>query len=92
MISKLKRSMKATFLESFFSSSAYSSEVKDCFFLAPDRHFFVTGDQVSQLPGWQEGAIMSAQHVVEQLGGRRLLTVPKIKRAPNTRRLNQGRG
>lgn len=26
--------------------------------LAPDRSFYVTGDQVSQLPGWQEGAMM----------------------------------
>jgi len=60
--------------------------------LAPDRRFFVVGDQVSQLPGWQEGAMMSAQHVVEQIAGRRLLTVPLIKRAPNTRRLIQGRG
>src|SRR6266566_1142292 len=59
--------------------------------LAPDRRFFVVGDQVSQLPGWQEGAMMSAQHVVEQIGGRRLLTVPLIKRAPNTRRLTRGR-
>ena len=59
--------------------------------LAPDRRFFVAGDQVSQLPGWQEGAMMSAQHVVEQIGGRRLLTVPQIKRAPNTRRLIHGR-
>jgi monoamine oxidase len=60
--------------------------------LAPDRRFFVVGDQVSQLPGWQEGAMMSAQYVVEQIGGRRLLTVPLIKRAPNTRRLIHGRG
>jgi monoamine oxidase len=59
--------------------------------LAPDRRFHVTGDQVSQLPGWQEGAMMSAQHVVEQIGGRRLKTVPRILRAPNTRRLVQGR-
>lgn len=59
--------------------------------LAPDRRFYVTGDQVSQLPGWQEGAMMSAQHVVEQIGGRRLKTVPRIKRAPNTRRLIHGR-
>ena len=59
--------------------------------LAPDRRFFVVGDQVSQLPGWQEGAMMSAQHVVEQIGGRRLLTVPRIRRAPNTRRLIHGR-
>lgn len=59
--------------------------------LAPDRRFFVTGDQVSQLPGWQEGAMMSAQHVVEQIGGKRLLKVPTIRHAPNTRRLIQGR-
>lgn len=59
--------------------------------LAPDRRFFVTGDQVSQLPGWQEGAMMSAQHVVEQIGGKRLLKVPSIKHAPNTRRLIHGR-
>ncbi len=59
--------------------------------LAPDRRFFVVGDQVSTLPGWQEGAMMSAQHVVEQIGGLRLLKVPTIKRAPNTRRLVQGR-
>jgi len=60
--------------------------------LAPDRRFYVVGDQVSQLPGWQEGAMMSAQHVVEQIGGRRSKLVPLIKRAPNTRRLIQGRG
>ncbi len=59
--------------------------------LAPDRRFFVVGDQVSTLPGWQEGAMMSAQHVVEQIGGLRLLTVPTIRRAPNTRRLIHGR-
>lgn len=59
--------------------------------LSPDRRFFVTGDQVSQLPGWQEGAMMSAQHVVEQIGGKRLLTVPQLLPAPNTRRLIHGR-
>ncbi|HWN10263.1 MAG TPA: FAD-dependent oxidoreductase [Pyrinomonadaceae bacterium] len=60
--------------------------------LAPDRRFHVMGDQVSQLPGWQEGAMMSAQHVVEQIAGRRLKSVPTIIRAPNTRRLIHGRG
>ena len=58
--------------------------------LKPDRRFYVTGDQVSQLPGWQEGAMMSAQHVLELIGGR-LLKVAPVKRAPNTRRLVQGR-
>lgn len=59
--------------------------------LAPDRRFFIVGDQVSTLPGWQEGAMMSAEHVVEQIGGVRALTAPEVKRAPNTRRLVQGR-
>lgn len=58
--------------------------------LAPDRRFHVLGDQVSTLPGWQEGAMMSAEHVVEQIGGIRPLTVPDVKQAPNTRRLVQG--
>jgi monoamine oxidase len=39
--------------------------------LSPDGRFFVVGDQVSPLPGWQEGAMMSAQYVVEQVAGRR---------------------
>src|SRR5215213_2451278 len=59
--------------------------------LAPDRCFYVTGDQVSQLPGWQEGAMMSAQHVIEQIVRPRLRAVPSLRRAPNTRRLVQGR-
>jgi monoamine oxidase len=59
--------------------------------LKPDRRFYVVGDQVSQLPGWQEGAMMSAQHVIEQIGGRTLLKEPGIIRAPNTRRLIHGR-
>ena len=60
--------------------------------LAPDRgRFFMVGDQVSTLPGWQEGAMMSAEHVVEQIGGFRPLAVPDIERAPDTRRLVQGR-
>lgn len=58
--------------------------------LAPDRNFYVVGDQVSTLPGWQEGAMMSAEHVTEQIAGIRVRTVPEIKRAPDTRRLVQG--
>lgn len=59
--------------------------------LAPDGRFYVVGDQVSTLPGWQEGAMMSAHHVAEQIGGVRPRTVPKIRRAPHTRRLIHGR-
>lgn len=39
--------------------------------LSPDRRFFVGGDQVSYLPGWQEGAVLSAYHVVDAIIGRR---------------------
>ncbi|HYU34926.1 MAG TPA: FAD-dependent oxidoreductase [Thermoanaerobaculia bacterium] len=35
--------------------------------LAPDKRFWVCGDQVSYLPGWQEGAMLSANHVLRQL-------------------------
>ncbi len=37
--------------------------------LDPDKQFRVVGDQVSYLPGWQEGAVLSAHHVVEQIAG-----------------------
>jgi monoamine oxidase len=35
--------------------------------LRPDKRFWVCGDQISYLPGWQQGAVLSAQHVVEHL-------------------------
>ena len=59
--------------------------------LKPEQRFYVTGDQVSQLPGWQEGAMESAQHVIDLIGQRRKLMVPEDLRAPNTRRLIHGR-
>jgi len=63
--------------------------------LDPDGRFYVIGDQVSPLPGWQEGAMMSAEYVVEQVVAATLLRVrptrPEIRRAPNTRRVVQGR-
>jgi monoamine oxidase len=59
--------------------------------LAPDKRFFVCGDQVSYLSGWQEGAILSAHHVVRQLTAATPLTLalPKVapRRAPRTRRI-----
>ena len=72
--------------------SSDSEEDKEAYarLLAPDGRFHVVGDQVSTLPGWQEGAMMSAEHVVEQIGGIRPRTVPEIVRAPHTRRLVSG--
>ncbi len=49
--------------------------------LAPDRNFSVCGDQLSYLPGWQEGAILAAEHAV-----RNLLPLPKALAAPSIER------
>ena len=60
--------------------------------LAPDKdRFFMVGDQVSSLPGWQEGAIMSAQHVCEQLTGVRSKAVVAVDHVPNSQKLVEGR-
>jgi monoamine oxidase len=55
--------------------------------LAPDGHFFVIGDQVSPLPGWQEGAFLSSEHAVLQIAGKRPTAVSELERSPETRRL-----
>jgi len=57
--------------------------------LHPDGNFFVVGDQVSPLPAWMEGAIMSAHHVLRQVCDRTHTVDPA--RAPDSRRLAQGR-
>ena len=54
--------------------------------LEPDQRFQVCGDQVSYLPGWQEGAVLSAHHVIERIAGVRRIT-PQLKvAAPALRR------
>ena len=35
--------------------------------LQPDGRFYVIGDQVSPLTAWQEGALMSVEHVAKQI-------------------------
>ena len=50
--------------------------------IEPDGRFFVVGDQVSPLPGWQEGAIMSAEYVIKKVAGRGLRSVGPDMRVP----------
>lgn len=65
--------------------------------LRPDGRFYVVGDQASTLPGWQEGAMMSAEHVVRQLvpqvlpAAAKEAPVPETVQAPNARRVVRGR-
>lgn len=58
--------------------------------LNPDRRFHVIGDQVSPLDGWQEGAMMSAQHVLYQVAGLTPVTEATVAHAPDSRSLTQG--
>ncbi|MFF9040522.1 FAD-dependent oxidoreductase [Streptomyces sp. NPDC014892] len=60
--------------------------------LQPDKQrFFVVGDQASPLPGWQEGAMMSAEYVVLQILGKMPLTVTEPVVVPDSVALTQGR-
>jgi monoamine oxidase len=42
--------------------------------LQPDGRFYVIGDQVSPLTAWQEGALMSVEHVVKQISAQETKT------------------
>ncbi|MEU0404769.1 FAD-dependent oxidoreductase [Streptomyces sp. NPDC006197] len=52
--------------------------------------FHVTGDQISPLPGWQEGAMMSAQYVTQQILGVMPRTVREVVTVPDSVALTQG--
>ena len=59
----------------------------------PPGAFFIVGDQASTLPGWQEGAMMSAEHAVGLLTGAiHPSTVPEDVEATDTRLVTQGQG
>jgi monoamine oxidase len=58
--------------------------------LLPDGKVFIVGDQASTLPGWQEGAMMSAEHVVELIGGLKPMVIPEDVKAPNTFKVTRG--
>lgn len=66
--------------------------------LQPEKRFWVAGDQVSYLSGWQEGAVRSAHHVISGITGVRLATAPaprttlrtSKRKAPGIRRRTRG--
>ncbi|WP_158581629.1 flavin monoamine oxidase family protein [Actinomadura spongiicola] len=51
----------------------------------------VIGDQVCPLPGWQEGAMMSAEWAFETINGDRRGTRATVRQVPDSRRLTTGR-
>ncbi|MEV0646364.1 hypothetical protein AB0I28_13970 [Phytomonospora sp. NPDC050363] len=58
---------------------------------SPDGRFHIIGDQVSPLPGWKEGAMVSAQYVAGQVMGLESTDVPEVRQAPDSRALTTGR-
>jgi monoamine oxidase len=67
--------------------------------IRPDRRFWVSGDQVSQISGWQEGAIRSALWVIERIHQPALVermapmakaAAARRRAAPSTRRRTRG--
>lgn len=54
-----------------------------------DPVFFVIGDQLSSLPGWQEGAIASALNALSRMA-RPDLMIRHLKRLPDTRLMVEG--
>lgn len=68
--------------------------------LKPEGRFWVAGDQVSYLSGWQEGAVRSAHHVIAGIAGVAVMKkapmlegvepAASIRKAPGTRRRTRG--
>ena len=54
-----------------------------------DPVFFIVGDQVSSLPGWQEGAIASGLNALSRLA-RPDLAIPHLASLPDTRLMVEG--
>ncbi len=53
------------------------------------KNFFMVGDQVSSLPGWQEGAIIGALHAV-QLATYPDVPLPQLSALPDPRLMVEG--
>jgi monoamine oxidase len=67
--------------------------------LKAEGRFWVAGDQVSYLSGWQEGAVLSAHHVISGITGigakepmmiKGAEATASIRKAPGTRRRTRG--
>lgn len=54
-----------------------------------DPNFFIVGDQLSSLPGWQEGAIAAALNALNRLR-RPDLYIPPLSALPDTRLMVEG--
>ncbi|HEY2828668.1 MAG TPA: FAD-dependent oxidoreductase, partial [Thermoanaerobaculia bacterium] len=67
--------------------------------LKPDGQFWIAGDQLSYLSGWQEGAVLSAHHVLDaitqpkrrfQAAPAAIPETPGLRTPPSVRRRTRG--
>lgn len=72
-----------------FNNLAQGTGVQDAKGKLSDPLFFVVGDQLSSLPGWQEGAIAAALNALTRMA-RPDLEIPHLKKLPDTRLLVEG--
>jgi len=54
-----------------------------------DASFFIVGDQISSLPGWQEGAIAAALHAISRIARPDVAITPLLN-LPDTRLMVEG--
>ncbi len=68
-----------------------ASQCVDCYnnIIKGNKNFFVVGDQASALPGWQEGALLSAIHVANSIVDK-TYEAPLLKELPDTRETVEG--
>lgn len=72
-----------------FNNLAQGSGIHDAAGTLSNPVFFIVGDQLSSLPGWQEGAIAAALNAVSRLA-RPEYAIPHLKTLPDTRLMVEG--
>jgi monoamine oxidase len=72
-----------------FNNLSQGTGVRDAKGKLSDPVFFVVGDQLSSLPGWQEGAIAAALNALTRMA-RPDLEIPYLEKLPDTRLLVEG--
>lgn len=72
-----------------FNNLSQGTGIHDARGKLSDPVFFVVGDQLSSLPGWQEGAIAAALNALTRMA-RPDLEIPRLEKLPDTRLLVEG--
>lgn len=72
-----------------FNAIAQGSGISDSKGELSDACFFIVGDQISSLPGWQEGAIAAAINVITRMA-KPGLEIPHLENLPDTRLMVEG--